>query len=136
MAPLKLGKPDRDGKGPKAKSTERRSGSDRRSGEERPYGSKRRDGGRRQHIRDLYQSDLDRHLWSWTSPKRAKKKKRASKTQHVRRRRVARLVASAAGALSAAGLSYFLWRRLRKEELPEDPVAAQADLDEADFDEG
>jgi hypothetical protein len=44
------------------------------------------------------------------------------------------VVASAAGALSAAGLSYFLYKRLREDELPEDPDDAQGDLDEADFD--
>jgi hypothetical protein len=33
----------------------------------------------------------------------------------------------------AAGLSYFLYRRLREEEEPEDPEEGQADLDEADF---
>jgi hypothetical protein len=128
MTPLKLGRADGDGSAQKA---ERRSREDQRGGPERRKSGDLRDGGRRR-VRDLYQSDLDRHLWSWASPA---KKKRRKKKAPARRRRVAGLVASAAGALSAAGLFYFLYRRLRKDDRPDDPVHSQADLDEDDFDD-
>jgi hypothetical protein len=109
---------------------ERRSGSDRRTGRDR------RDRGRRDGRRstsELYQSDLDRHLWSWASP--GAKKRRREKSKRARRRRFAGVVASAAGALSAAGVSYLLYKRLREEELPEEDNDALADLDEADFED-
>ena len=74
--------------------------------------SKAKDKGRdRRHERaaerteDLYQSDLDRHLWS--VPSRPERKERDGG------RRIARLIASAAGMLGAAGLSYWVYRRLR-----------------------
>ncbi len=121
MSPLWLKKGDRE-------SDERRSGRARRTGKERRGRS--RDG--RRSTSDLYQSDLDRHLWSWAGP--GAKKRRKEKSRRKRRRRFAGVVASAAGALSAAGLSYFLYKRLREDELPEDPDDAQGDLDEADFD--
>ncbi len=121
MSPLWLKRSDRD-------SDERRSGKDRRTGRGRRGRS--RDG--RQSTEDLYQSDLDRHLWSWASP--GAKRRRKEKSKRERRRRLAGVVASAAGALSAAGLSYFLYRRLREDELPEDPDDVR-DLDEADFED-
>lgn len=129
MSPLWLKRGDRDG-APKGEGDERRSGRERRAGKER-----RKRGGRdgRRSTSDLYQSDLDRHLWAWASP--GAKRRRKEKSKRKRRRRFAGAVASAAGALSAAGLSYFLYKRLREDELPEDPDDAQADLDEADFEE-
>ncbi len=129
MSPLWLKRGDRDGP-PKGEGDERRSGGERRAGKERRK-SGRRDG--RRSTSDLYQSDLDRHLWSWASP--GTKRRRKEKSKRERRRRFAGVVASAAGALSAAGLSYFLYKRLREDELPEDPNDAQADLDEADFED-
>lgn len=122
MSPLWLKRSDRE-------SDERRSGKERRAGKERRRRS--RDG--RRSTSDLYQSDLDRHLWSWASP--GAKRRRKEKSRRERRRRFAGVVASAAGALSAAGLSYFLYKRLREDELPEDLDDAQGDLDEADFED-
>lgn len=92
---------------------------------------KHRDNDRRS-VRDLYKTDLDRHLWSWASPS-AREKRRKEKERRQRRRKFAGVVASAAGAVGAAGLSYFLYRRLREDDRPLDPVHSQADLDEADF---
>jgi len=112
------------------KGAERRSGTDRRTGRDRRERG-RRDG--RRSTSDLYQSDLDRHLWSWASP--GAKRRRREKSKRARRRRFAGAVASAAGALSAAGLSYLLYKRLREEELPEEDDDAVADLDEADFED-
>ncbi len=66
----------------------------------------------RRYIRDLYRSDLDRHLWALPVPKN--NKKRRKKKERDKRRRAARLLASAAGALGAAGASYWLYRRIRK----------------------
>jgi hypothetical protein len=134
MAPLWLRRTDRNGGTPTAERKDRRRKSERRTGKDRRFGHDRRDG--RRSIRDYYRSDLDRHLWSWTSPKSTRKKaprRKKPERKLARRRTLAGVVASAAGALSAAGLSYFLYRRLKKEELPDDPAAAQADLDEADF---
>ncbi|UCC83451.1 MAG: hypothetical protein JSW46_00525 [Gemmatimonadota bacterium] len=128
MSPLWLKRGDRDS-APKGEGEERRSGGDRRTGKERR--GRRRDG--RRSTSELYQSDLDRHLWSWATP--SAKRRRKEKSKRERRRRFAGVVASAAGALSAAGLSYILYRRLREDELPEDPDDAQADLDEADFED-
>jgi hypothetical protein len=131
VSPLWLKRGDRDG-APKGEGDERRSGKDRRKGRERRVPA-RRDGARGRSTSDLYQSDLDRHFWSWASP--GAKRRRRAKSKRERRRRFAGVVASAAGALSAAGLSYFLYRRLREDELPEDSDDAPADLDEADFEE-
>ncbi|MDP2576285.1 MAG: hypothetical protein V3U63_01850 [Gemmatimonadota bacterium] len=115
--------------GAKAKErTERRGDRDRR----KSVRATRRD---RLDARDLYKTDLDRHLWAWPKPKSARrKKKKAGKTSDGRRRRVARLVASAAGMLGAAGVSYLVYRRLRKRDgdFRDDPEAAQADGDLAD----
>lgn len=132
MSPLWLKRTDDDGSA-RGERKKRRSGRERRGPGDRREPD-RRDGGRRRTTSELYQSDLDRHLWSWASSKAAKRR-RKERTKRKRRRRVAGVVASAAGALSAAGLSYFLYRRLREDELPEDPDAGQADLDEADFDD-
>jgi len=112
--------------------TERRSGKDRSRSAKGRRKPKPRDNDRRG-IRDLYKTDLDRHLWSWASPS-AREKRRKEKHRRRRRRKVAGVVASAAGAVGAAGLSYFLYRRLREDDRPLDPVHSQADLDEADFD--
>lgn len=114
MAPLKLGKPKGDGGAPQAAKKERRGGKERRSSKER-----RRDGSRLG-IRDLYQSDLDRHLWSWASPSARK-----AKARRRRRRQLAGVLASAAGALSAAGLSYFMWRKFKRAGERDDPEAAE-----------
>jgi hypothetical protein len=121
----------RDGGASKAQRKERRSGRDRRADKDRRAGRDRRR--QRRGIRDLYKTDLDRHLWSWARPG-ARKSGRAQDKSKGRRRTLASLVASAAGTLGAAGLSYYLWKRLREPEEPADPEHAQADLDEADFD--
>lgn len=66
----------------------------------------------RRYIRDLYRSDLDRHLWALPVPK--DDKKRRKKKERDKRHRATRLLASAAGMLGAAGASYWLYRRIRK----------------------
>ena len=109
----------------------RRSAADRRGAKRRRAKSIPSDNDRRS-IRDLYKTDLDRHLWSWASPS-AREKRRKEKQRRRRRRKFAGVVASAAGAVGAAGLSYFLYRRLREDDRPLDPIHSQADLDEADF---
>jgi hypothetical protein len=118
MAALKPGKKGKD----------KRSKSAKAGGRRKPARAERRDGSTRS-IRDLYQSDLDRHLWSWAAPS-AKEKRRKEKRKQRRRRRFARIVASAAGAVGAAGLSYFLYRKLRRDDRREDPTHAQADLED------
>lgn len=123
MSPLWLKRRDRE-----AEDDDRRHGDDRRTGRKR---RSRRDG--RRSTSELYQSDLDRHLWSWASS--GEKQRRREKSRRKRRRRFAGVVASAAGALSAAGLSYILYKRLREDEPPEDPEQALGDLDEADFED-
>ncbi len=127
MAVRWISGPDGDAK--KAGSRDRRSGEARRSGKDRP-GSRGRH--HRRGIRDLYKTDLDRHLWSWVRPG-ARKKRREQTAQTRRRRTLAGFLASAAGTLGAAGLSFYLWKRLRSPEKPADPEHEQADLDEADF---
>ena len=129
VSPLWLKRGDRDGTA-KGEGGERRSGRDRRTGKERRTRAGR-DG--RRSTRELYQSDLDRHLWSWASP--GAKRRRKQRSKRARRCRFTGVVASAAGALSAAGLSYILYKRLREDELPADPEGAEGDLDEADFEE-
>ncbi|KPK64975.1 MAG: hypothetical protein AMS21_05960 [Gemmatimonas sp. SG8_38_2] len=117
----------------KRKRTGRWSGKERRSGKDRraeAAGDRKDRGG----VRELYKADLDRHLWSWARPS-ARQKRRKEKERRLRRRRLVGAVASAAGAVGAAGLSYFLYRRLRTDERPLDPEHAQADLEEADFEE-
>ena len=109
----------------------RQSAADRRGAKRRRAKSIPSDNDRRS-IRDLYKTDLDRHLWSWASPS-AREKRRKEKQRRRRRRKFAGVVASAAGAVGAAGLSYFLYRRLREDDRPLDPIHSQADLDEADF---
>lgn len=112
---------------------ERRSGYDRRSGKDRRGKSPPRRHERRRRTRDLYKNDLDRHLWSW--PSAATERKRKVPKRRVRRRTVAGIVASTVGAVGAAGLSVFLLRRLRDVEPPPDPDHAEADLNEADFED-
>ncbi len=114
MARSWLGTSERDGKS--------------KRGTRRDTGERRRNVGRRdgrRTIRDLYKTDLDRHLWTPRAKRDQEKKKRRR-----RRRTVAGLLASAAGV----GLSFFLYRRLRKPAPPYDPAHAEADLVEADFD--
>ena len=137
--PLRIKKNDR---GAEASDTDERVRGERRSvsqrgsrKKERRRGRDRRsDDGRRtesSETHDLYQSDLDRHLWSWTTDKRGKKRRKRK-----RRRKAARLVASAAGMLGAAGLSYFLYRKLRKgDRRPDDVDSAQAESDDDYYDE-
>lgn len=119
---------------PRPGVTERRSGHDRRSGRDRrgaqPSDSRHE---RRRRTRDLYKNDLDRHLWSWTSP--AAEERRKEPRRRARRRTVVGIVASTIGAVGAAGLSVILLRSLREEDRPADPEHAEADLDEADFDD-
>lgn len=133
MTPLWLPGKQRDDAASKGERRIRRSGKERRSGKHRRTGSTRRDSARRS-VRDLYKTDLDRHLWSWASPS-VREKRRKEKQRRRRRRKVTQIVASAAGAVGAAGLSYFLYRRLREDERPRDPIHTQADLDEADFED-
>lgn len=76
---------------------------------------------------DLYRTDLDRHLWT--------PRVRDGRRRRRRRRKLARAVASTAGMLGAAGLSYWLYRVLRDsdsdhEDASDDPEAAQADVEE------
>ena len=143
MTPLKLSKGGRDDGAPKGQRKGRHTAVERRSGKDRRRKTSprrqarsikvRRDDDRRS-IRDLYKTDLDRHLWSWPVPS-ARKKRQKERERRRRRRKVAGIVASAAGAVGAAGLSYLLYRRLRdEEERPPDPMSAQGDLDDADFD--
>ena len=135
MARSRLGKNKGNGDAPRA---ERRERFQRKyeAAKERLTRSKKGDGHNNagRGIRDLYKEDLDRHLWSWASPSGRKERKRREKSR-ARRRKLARIVASAAGMAGAAGLSYFLYRKLRKNDRVEDPVSAQAEPDE-DFDEG
>jgi hypothetical protein len=131
MTPLKS-KSRKDRAVLRSRTTERRSSAERRSGKDRRRSkAKRQRAGRS--VRDLYKTDLDRHLWSWPVTS-AKKKRAKDRERRKRRRKFVGLVASAAGALGAAGLSYMLYRRLHEDETRErDPDHAEADLDEADF---
>lgn len=96
---------------------ERRGGKDRRKGRDRRSGEERRRSQRADDPRDLYQSDLDRHFWSWPIPSGRKRKRR-------RRLKLAGVIASAAGLLGAAGISYFFYRRRH------DEATAQTDAEE------
>ena len=115
---------------PGSGGSERRSGHDRRSGKDRRSTSRATRHERRRETRDLYKNDLDRHLWSWTSAaaeQRRKQRKRKTKQ---------RTIAATVGALGAAGISVLLLRSLRKDDRrPTDPEDAEADLDEADFED-
>lgn len=131
MVSLRLFKQDKED-APGRGASERRSGYDRRSGKDRrAQPSPRHE--RRRRTRDLYKNDLDRHLWSWTSP--AAERRRKERKRRARRRTVAGIVASTIGAVGAAGLSVILLRSLREAEGPADPEHAEADLDEADFED-
>jgi hypothetical protein len=132
MVSLRLFKRDDDG-APEGARTERRSGHDRRSGRDRRAERPPRRHERRRRTRDLYKNDLDRHLWSWTSA--AAERRRKVRKRRTRRRTVAGIVVSTVGAIGAAGLSFLLLRKLRDEELPPDPEEAEADLNEADFED-
>ena len=135
MARPRVGKSKRNGDVPRAERKERlqRSYSAARDRRRRSKGQREgRDDGHRD-TRDLYKTDLDRHLWSWASPSGRKERRRREKSR-ARRRKLARLVASAAGMAGAAGLSYFLYRKLRKNDRLDDAVSAQAERDE-DLDE-
>ena len=101
----------------KSKRENRKKDSDRREGVDRRMSDRRKAKGRL-HMRDLYKTDLDRHLWAW--PK--------SKKPARRRRTMVRLIASAAGMLGAAGLSYVAYKKLRKKgSKSPDPIAEQAE---------
>ncbi len=115
----------------KKPATARRSGKSRREAKRRRIKVMPRDNDQRG-IRDLYKTDLDRHFWSWASPS-ARNRRRKARARRRRRRTLAGIIASAAGALGAAGLSYALYRRLKEDDRPLDPEYAEADLDEADF---
>jgi hypothetical protein len=137
MISLKFDKKSSEG-ADKPVRKERRSGHDRRAGGDRrtaPPGERRAAGrrARGRRTRDLYKNDLDRHLWSWSSP--AAKQRRKKKKPRSRRRTMAGLLASAAGAAGAAGLSFFLYRKLREGEPPPDKADTGADLDEDDFED-
>lgn len=85
----------------------------------------------RRYIRDLYRSDLDRHLWALPVAKNDKKRQ---KEREKRRRRAKRLFASAAGMLGAAGASYWLYRRIRKGKgEPDDQETTEADREPLDL---
>jgi len=132
MVSLRLFKNDDDG-APESARADRRSGHDRRSGRDRRAKRPPRRHERRRRTRDLYKNDLDRHLWSWTSA--ATERRRKVRKRRTRRRTVAGIVASAVGAIGAAGLSVLLLRKLRDEEPTPDPEHAEADLNEADFED-
>jgi hypothetical protein len=132
MVSLRMFKKD-DGSAAGRVPVERRSGYDRRTGKDRRGKSPTRRHERRRRTRDLYKNDLDRHLWSWTSA--AAERKRKTRKPRSHKRTVAGIVASAVGAVGAAGLSVLLLRKLRDAELPSDPEHAEADLNEADFED-
>lgn len=132
MVSLKLFKRGNDD-APRRGAAERRSGYDRRSGKDRRAQPRAPRHERRRRTRDLYKNDLDRHLWSWTSP--AAEQRRKGRKRRARRRTVAGIVASTIGAVGAAGLSVILLRSLREEDRPADPEHAEADLNEADFED-
>jgi len=96
------------GKRQTGQARERRSGDDRRSGRDRRSGADSRESGG--DIHDLYQADLDRHLWSFGSGKGRTRRKRSPV------RRVARIL----GALGVAGLSYYVYRRWLGDEAETD----------------
>ncbi len=134
MSPLRLRKADPNGKA-KGEKKERRRGSDRRKGRERRSRGQARGRDGDGHTRDLYRSDLDRHLWSWASSKTSRKKRKQKREAAERRRNATGIAASVAGALGAVGLSWFLYKKIRGEEREDDPINRQGDLDEADFNE-
>lgn len=121
-------KRSRNGGAQTRESKERRSGADRRKGRDRRVAAVARD----RSARDLYRSDLDRHLWSWPKAKTSKKKK-AKKTPS-RRRSLVRIIASGAGMVGAAGISYLLYRKFRKKEsdFKDDPLAVQGEVEPDD----
>lgn len=97
---------------------DRKAGARRRGKKERRGGRDRR---RSADIHDLYQTDLDRHLWSFRKGKAGK----GGKPKKSVRRKVARLVA---GAVGVAGLTYWLYRRRRGDEVGADDLeGAQAE---------
>ena len=77
---------------------ERRSGVLRRSGRDRRGGD----------VHDLYQTDLDRHFW--TFPRAESRRRKRAKRKRSVKRRIARVVA---GSIGVAGLAYYLYRRSR-----------------------
>lgn len=87
-------------------SAAQRSGKDRRGGE----------------AHDLYQTDLDRHLW--TFPGGASRRRKRAKRKKSVKRRIARVVA---GTIGFAGLAYYLYRRSRgdADSRPKEPDAAR-----------
>ena len=128
MARLRLGRNGGKRDAPRGQKRERRRAAGRHRRGDRRRRNDRRDG---RNIRDLYKTDLDRHLWSWASPS-AKKERKKRRRSRARRRKIAGLLASAAGMLSAAGLSYLVYRKLRKGDRPEDLITDPAEHDEDD----
>ncbi len=125
------------------RSKQRRNGGARtREGKERRGRAERRRGRDRRvaaeaeapSARDLYRSDLDRYLWSWPKSKPSTKKRKKAKKAPSRRRSVVRILASGAGMVGAAGISYLLYRKLRNKEsgLEDDPLSAQAEVEPDD----
>lgn len=100
---------------------ERRSGVERRSGRDR----------RGSDAHDLYQTDLDRHLW--TFPRAAARRRKRAKRKRSVKRRIARVVA---GGIGVAGLAYYLYRRsrgdadLRPQEVENAPSGTAGDEEE------
>ncbi len=123
------GKQRRNGGARTSEGKERRRGAERRKGRERRVPAE----AEAPSVRDLYRSDLDRHLWSWPKSKPSKKRKKAKKAPS-RRRNVVRILASGAGMVGAAGVSYLLYRKLRSKESgrEDDPLSAQAEIEPDD----
>jgi hypothetical protein len=133
MVSLKLFGKDKDDR-PRGRA-ERRSGYDRRSGRDRRSSPSAARHERRRQTRDLYKNDLDRHLWSWPTEADEPGREKRKRKRKTRRRTVAGIVASTIGAVGAAGLSIVLLRSLGGDDRPPDPEHAEADLDEADFED-
>lgn len=129
MISLKPGRRKRKADLPDGVKKDRRSGGDRRHGGDRRVPAAPETAA--DDARNIYKHDLDRHLWSWSRSSRSRARGGKRRRKVRRRRKVAGLIASAAGALGAASLSFFLYRQLRDHDRPADP---EADLDEADFD--
>jgi hypothetical protein len=105
---------------------------DRRSGRERRSGEERREAG---DVSDLYRSDLDRHLWSWATPRRSRGKRGKLQKKKGGTRKVGIWTWAAGAAAAVAGLSFLLYRRRRKGDSARKASSAP-DLDEADFEGG
>lgn len=131
MISLKRGRRKRKADLPEGVKKDRRSGSDRRHGNDRRVAEPPE--ATADDARNIYKHDLDRHLWSWSRSSRARVRNSDRRRKIRRRKKAAGLIASAAGALGAASLSFFLYRQLRDHDRSAAPEA-DADLDKADFD--